>query len=139
MFRKQVQGLGNLIDHGFDESSVFSELAVEGFVFDHVQFIVFIDIVFPVFFVDVVEHVSEGAVAVFIDKKGTGLHYRVAVHFQEAVYALVVYELSFWGAVLEEVVAEPDLSQVSLVFVGGVYLFDCEKGFGFEVESFPYF
>ena len=51
----------------------------------------------------------------------------------------MVYELSFWGAVLEEVVAEPNLSEVSLVFVCGVDLFDSEECFAFEVESFPHF
>lgn len=51
----------------------------------------------------------------------------------------MVDELSFWGAILEEVVAEPDLSEVGLVFVCGVDLFDCEECFAFEVESFPHF
>ena len=81
LFSKKVQSLGDLIDHSFDKSSVFSELAVEGFVFDHVQFIVFVNIILPVFFVYVVEHVSKRTVAVLIDKKGTRLHYRVIVHF----------------------------------------------------------
>ena len=48
-------------------------------------------------------------------------------------------ELFLGLAVLEEEVAEPNLSKVGLVFVGSVDLLDSVEGLGLEVKAFPYF
>lgn len=48
-------------------------------------------------------------------------------------------ELLLGFAVLEEVVAEPDLCQMGLVFVGRVDLLYCVEDLGLEVEALPHF
>jgi hypothetical protein len=46
--------------------------------------------------------------------------------------------LLFWFAVFKEVVAEPNLSQMSLILILSIDLFDGIEYFGLEVESFPH-
>jgi len=48
-------------------------------------------------------------------------------------------QILFLGlSALEEEIAEPYFSEVGLIFVGCVYLFDCVECFCFEMETLPY-
>jgi len=54
------------------------------------------------------------------------------------VNTLVMQILFFGLSALEEEIAEPYFSEVGLIFVGCVYLFDCVECFCFEMETLPY-
>ena len=73
--------LGYLVDQCFQERSVFAELVVERFVFYHVELIILVYLVLAVLLVDIVQHVTQGAITTLIDDKGSRIHDRIGKHF----------------------------------------------------------
>lgn len=139
MMRQQIQSLSDLYDQRPQKISTLPQLIVQRFVLDHIKLIIFIDLVFPILLVDIIKHVAQRTIATLIDNEGTRIHDGVGEHLQQVEDTRTVQELFFGLAVLEEEVTEPDLSEVGLILVGSVDLFDCVEGFGLEVEALPDF
>lgn len=137
--RKQIQGLSDLYDQRPQKISTLPQLIVQRFVLDHIKLIILINLIFPILLIYIIKHVAQGTIATLINNEGTRIHNRVGEHLQQVKDTRTVQKLFFGLSVLEEEVSEPDLSEMSLVLVGGVDLLDCVEGFGFEVEALPDF
>lgn len=115
------------MNHRSQEAGILFQLAVKGFIFDHIQFVIFVYVIISILLVNVVEHVSQRSVTILVDYESPWIHYGIGVHFQQTADSLVVLKLFFWLTSFKEIVAEPDFCQMGLIFVGGVDLLDSIK------------
>lgn len=74
MMCQKIQSLSDLYDKRPKEVSTLAKFIVQRFVLDHVKLVVFIDLIFSIFLVDIIEHVAQRSIAALIDYKGTRVH-----------------------------------------------------------------
>lgn len=132
VLRKKAENFGDFDDQVLQVVRIFTHFEIRCLVPDEIA-----TVLIGVILIQIVEVATKRSITQFIDNPCVELLNFVVIHYEHIVDATVLLVLWSWLTVQKKEVTEPNLFEVSLVFVGCQDLFNSIKLFAFLMETKP--